>query len=183
MNNAIYLDRDGTLNQDDGYVHKIKNFQLLPDVLDALKLLKNDFKLFIITNQSGIGRGYFGIEDVKKFNNHMIKEFKKEGIKIEEVYICPHNPDKKCDCRKPNIKFIKETEREFNIDLKSSWVIGDLYTDIKMGKNSGCKTIYVLTGHGKDRKNQLEENGIIPDFICENILEAAKTIIQNKNLN
>ena len=112
----------------------------------------------------------------EKFNNHLISTLKKNNIKIEKTYVCPHHPDEKCDCRKPNIKFIKEAEKEFNIDLKNSWVIGDLPCDIEMGKNTGCRTIYVLTGHGEKHKKDL--NNIKPDFVAENIYEAAKIIIE-----
>ncbi len=174
MNKAVILDRDGVLNCDPGYVHKIEDFRLINKVIDALKLLKNNFKFFIVTNQSGIGRGFFALEDFEKFNNHLIDILKKNNIIIEKTYLCPHKPEDNCDCRKPSIKFIKESEKEFNIDLKNSWVIGDLPCDIKMGKNAGCKTIYVLTGHGEKHKNNL--NNIKPDFIAKNLYEAAKII-------
>ena len=176
MDKAIFLDRDGTVVEDPGYVHKVKDFKLIDGAIDALKLLKNDFRFFIITNQSGIGRGFFTLGDFEKFNNHLISTLKKNNIKIEKTYVCPHHPDEKCDCRKPNIKFIKEAEKEFNIDLKNSWVIGDLPCDIEMGKNTGCRTIYVLTGHGEKHKKDL--NNIKPDFVAENIYEAAKIIIE-----
>lgn len=174
MDKAIILDRDGTLVEDTEYIHKIKDFKLIDKVIDALKLLKDNFKFFIVTNQSGIGRGFFTSEDFEKFNNHLISIFKKNDIAIEKTYVCPHNPEDKCSCRKPSAKFIKEAEKEFNLDLKNSWVIGDLPKDIEMGKNAGCKTIYVLTGHGKDHINNIKN--IKPEFIAENIYEAAKII-------
>ena len=177
MDKAIYLDRDGVLNYDSGYVHKIEDFKLFPNTIEALQLLKN-FKFFIVTNQSGIGRGVFTLEDFEKFNNHLINILEKNNIIIEKTYLCHHQPNEKCDCRKPSIKFIKEAEKEFNIDLKNSLVIGDHTHDVEMGKKAGCKTIYVLTGHGEKHKDELE---VKPDFIMSNLYEASKTIVKNEN--
>ena len=177
MDKAIYLDRDGTLNHDKGYTYKKEDFKLINGVIDALKILKNDFKFFIVTNQSGIGRGYYTLDDAHKFNDIMLNEFEKEKIKIEKIYICPHTQEDNCDCRKPSAKYIKESEKEFNIDIKNSWVIGDHSWDIDMGKNVGCRTIYVLTGHGKKHMHQLKELNIKPDFIAENLYDAAKIIM------
>ena len=177
MDKAIFFDRDGTLNNDGGYTYKTEDFNLIEGVIDALKLLKNNFKFFVVTNQSGIGRGYFTIDDVNKFNEVMLEEFKKHGIKIEKIYICPHIPEDKCDCRKPNTKYIKQAEKEFDINLKNSWVIGDHSWDVKTGINAGCNTIYVLTGHGKKEFDDLEKNNIKPNFIAEDLYEAAKIIM------
>ncbi|MBW2976424.1 HAD-IIIA family hydrolase [Candidatus Woesearchaeota archaeon] len=176
MDKAVIMDRDGTINHDTGYAHKIEDFKLVDGAIEALNMLKDDFKFFIVTNQSGIGREIFTFEDFKKFNNHLIKTLKESNIRIEKTYTCPHHPDENCDCRKPSVKFIKEAEKEFNLDLKNSWVIGDQPHDIEMGKRAGCKTIYVLTGYGKKRENELNGNSK-PDFIAENIYEASKIII------
>ncbi len=178
MDKAIILDRDGTLVVDPGYVHKIEDFKLFPDTIKALQLLKK-FKFFIITNQSGISRKIFTLKDFENFNNHLVNILKENNITIEKTYICPHHPDDKCDCRKPSTKFIKEAEKEFNIDLKNSWVIGDHPHDVEMGKKAGCKTIYVLTGHGEKHKDELNDN-IKPDFIAKGIYEASKIIINKK---
>jgi len=175
MNKAVFLDRDGVINEDSGYVHKIEDFKLYPDVLEALKLL-NDFKLFIVTNQSGIGRGYYSEEDFHKFNNHLLNELKKEGIEIGESYFCPHHPDKSCDCRKPNIKFIKEAEKKYNINPKESWVIGDHPHDIEFGKNAGCKAVYLLRCHGEKHRKELK---VKPDGITMTLLEASNFILSN----
>jgi D-glycero-D-manno-heptose 1,7-bisphosphate phosphatase len=173
---AIILDRDGTLNDDPGYVHKIEHFKLYPNTIKALQSLKG-FRFFIITNQSGIGRGFFTLEDFKKFNDHLVSALEKGNVRIEKTYVCHHHPDEKCGCRKPNIKFIKEIEKSYDIDLKNSWVIGDHPHDIEMGKNAGCKTVYVLTGHGDKHMKELE---IKPDFIAKDLYEASKIILKNE---
>lgn len=176
MNRAVFLDRDGTLNEDDGYVYKTKHFKILDNVIKGLKLLK-DFRLFIITNQSGIGRGYYTEEDMHAFNKKLNEEFKKEGINIEKIFFCPHHPEAKCDCRKPSIRFIKQAEKEFDININESFVIGDHPHDVEMGGKAGCKTIYLLTGHGEKHRKELKEVNII----AQDMYEAAKWILGQKD--
>lgn len=174
MNKAVFLDRDGTIIKDSGYTYKIEDLKFLRGSINALRILKG-FKLIIVTNQSGIGRGYYTTEDFIKLNNYMVNELDKKGISIEETYFCPHKPEDMCDCRKPNITFIKDAEKRYDIDLSKSYVIGDHPGDIEMGRNAGCKTVFVLTGHGKKHKDCL---AIKPDSIAKNLLEAAKNIAE-----
>ena len=116
-----------------------------------------------------------------KFNSELINELKKDNIEIKKIYHCPHTPEEVCDCRKPSTKHIKEAEKEFNIDLKKSWVIGDHPSDIEMGINSGCRAVYLLTGHGKKHFEDLEKKDIKPNFIAENFFHATKFIMNNIN--
>ncbi|MCK4522272.1 MAG: HAD family hydrolase [Nanoarchaeota archaeon] len=178
MNKAIFLDRDGTINVNYGYVHQINNFDFIPRTLDALTLIstKGDYKLFVITNQSGIGRGYFSIKCYKKLENHMLSYFEENNIKISKVYMCPHRPDNHCSCRKPKTKFLMDAKREFNLDLNKSYVIGDKTTDVKMGKDAGCKTTLVMTG----KKGEDKSYGIKPDFVAKDLYNAVE-IILNRN--
>ena len=150
----------------------------MPNVIEALKLLRNEFKFFIVTNQSGIGRGIYTKEDFEKFNNHLINVLKENDIIIEKTFVCPHSPEEGCDCRKPSIKYIKEAEKEFDIDLNTSWVVGDHPHDIEMGKNAGCKTIYILTGHGKKHQDSIK---VKPDYITRNLYDASKIILEGKD--
>lgn len=173
MTKAVFVDRDGVVTEDVGYVHKIKDFKLVTNAIKGLKLLKN-YRLFIITNQSGIGRGFYKEEDFFNYNNRVLRELKKHKIKIEKTYYCPHKPEDNCDCRKPKTKFLKEAEKEFNIDLKKSFVIGDRKSDFEMGRNAGCKTIHVLTGNGINDKNEVS-----PDYLAKDLLDAAKWILKN----
>ena len=171
MRKAVFLDRDGVIVEDVGYHYKIEDFKLIPNAVEGLKLLKN-YKLFIVTNQSGIGRGYYKSKDFENFNNHLLKELKKYNIKIQKTYHCPHKPRDNCDCRKPKTKLLNDAEKEFKIDLKSSFAIGDRKSDFGMGKNAGCKTIHVLTGYGiKTRKK------VKPDYFAKDLLDAAKWIL------
>ena len=172
MKAAIILDRDGVLVEDTGFVHKLEDFKLIKNAVEGLELLKK-YKLFIITNQSGIGRNHYTLDDFKKFNNHLISELKKRRIKIEKTYYCPHRPEDKCECRKPKTKFLDDAEKDFGIDLKKSFVIGDRKSDIELGQNAHCKTILVLTGNGSRIKNDVN-----PDYVAEDLLDAAKWILE-----
>ena len=173
MNKAVFFDRDGVIVEDVGYHYKIEDFKFIPNTIEGLKLLKN-YKLIIVTNQSGIGRGYYKTEDFLKFNNHLLNELKKCNIKIEKTYYCPHKPQDNCKCRKPKIKLIKDAEKEFNVDLSKSFMIGDKKKDIEMARNAGCKSILVLTGYGMKEKENSKA-----DYIAKDLLEAAKWIKEN----
>ena len=173
MTAAIFLDRDGTLVEDIGYHHKIEDFKLIPNVIEGLKLLKN-YKLFIVTNQSGIGLGIYTLKDFENFNNHLLEELKKHKFNIDKIYVCPHKPEDNCKCRKPKTKLIKDAEKEFNIDLKKSFVVGDKKIDVELGKKAGCKSILVLTGNGMKEKENSKA-----DFVAKDLLEAAEWILKN----
>ena len=173
MTAAIFLDRDGVLVEDFGYHHKIEDFKLIQNAVEGLKLLKK-YKLFIVTNQSGIGRGYYTLRDFEKFNKYVVQQLKKHQINIEKTYLCPHKPKDNCECRKPKIKLLSDAEKEFKINLRKSFFIGDKKADIEMGKSAGCKTILVLSGNGIKTKNEIS-----PDFLAKDLVEAAHWI--NKN--
>ena len=173
---AIILDRDGTLIEDKNFAYKIEDFELLPGVLEGLELLQRDFLFFIVTNQSGIGRGFYSENDFFKFNNHLIKVMEENQIRIEKTFYCPHIKEENCDCRKPNPKFIKEIANQWDIDLECSWMIGDHPSDIQFGINGGCKTVYMITGHGERHLRDLEDNKINPTIIHSNFLEAVEEI-------
>ena len=119
-NKAIFLDRDGTIIEDKNYAYKIEDLELLPRVIDGLKLLQKEFIFLIVTNQSGIGRGYYTLEDFHKFNNYLINKLKEYIIKIKKTYVCHHLKEDKCDCRKLKTKFIDIIVADYNIDIKNS---------------------------------------------------------------
>jgi D-glycero-D-manno-heptose 1,7-bisphosphate phosphatase len=134
---ALFLDRDGVINIDYGYVSKIENFEFLEGIFEILHLfIAKGYKLFIVTNQSGIGRGYYSQEDFFNLTKIMLNEFKKNGITIEEVQYCPHAPEEKCNCRKPAIGMIDKIVSKYQIDLENSWLIGDKQSDIDLSHNA-----------------------------------------------
>jgi len=175
-NKAIFLDRDGTLNKDPGYVYRIQDFELLPGVIEGLKMLQDEFIFIIITNQSGIGRGYYSVDDFHAFNNHLVNFLAEKGIEIKKTYFCPHLKEEGCDCRKPNTKFINQAVSEFKIDLKKSWMLGDHPSDVNLGTNAGCNTVFMLTGHGMEHYHEIKEGKFKPTLVAEDFLTAAKKI-------
>ena len=177
-NKAIILDRDGVLIEDKGYSYKIEDLEILSGVIEGLNYLRKDFIFFIVTNQSGIGRGYYTLEAFFKYNNHLISILNENNIKIEKTFFCPHVQEDKCDCRKPNPKFLKEIAGQWDVDLKSSWVIGDHPSDIQFGIHGGCKTVYMITGHGERHLKDLKVNGIEPNLVRSDFLDAAKEILK-----
>jgi len=144
---AAFLDRDGVINIDHGYVSKIKDFEFKDGIFELLNLLqKLGFKLFVVTNQSGIARDYYSKEDFLILTDYMLNELKKQGIKIEEVAYCPHHPDitGECKCRKPNPGMILNLAKKYCIDLQNSILIGDKQSDIQAGKNADVGKCYLV---------------------------------------
>ncbi|MDD5489255.1 MAG: HAD family hydrolase [Candidatus Moranbacteria bacterium] len=183
MKKIIFLDRDGTINVDHKYVFEIEKFEFEKNVVPALQLLRDhNFEFIIVTNQSGIGRGYYTEDDYQKFNGHVVGELKKNGINILKSYFSPFHPEgigkykKASHCRKPEPGMLEEAEKDFPIDNSKSWIIGDKWADVKCGKNFGIKSILVLRGKaGADEKHKTDV-----EYIAEDLLDAAKFIIQYK---
>lgn len=148
---AVFLDRDGTINIEKDYLYRITDFEFLPGVIDALKLLQSaGYLLIIITNQSGIARGYYKEEDYEKLNEWMLGELKSKGVTIDAVYYCPHHPEAKiekyrtnCNCRKPGLGLFEQAIKDFNIDLSKSYAIGDKIRDCAICNSTECKGILI----------------------------------------
>ena len=168
---AVFLDRDGTINVNKPeYVHKIEDFIFIPGALTALKKLsETEYKIIIVTNQSGIARGYYNAKDLARLNQWLLKKLKENGIRIDKIYFCSHGPDDGCLCRKPKIGMFLKAVRDFKINLSKSWIIGDGKTDIVAGKNANVKTIKI--GSRMPKSVRLE-----PNYYAKNILEAVKII-------
>jgi len=134
---ALFLDRDGIINVDYGYVYKIENFEFTQDIFKLLHLFKNqNYIFFVVTNQSGIGRGYYTQKDFDKLTTWMIERFKEQDIDIASIKYCPHSPEKLCNCRKPQTGMIEQILENYEIDLKNSWMIGDKQSDIDLAHNA-----------------------------------------------
>ena len=142
---ALFLDRDGIINVDHGYVYKIESFEFSEGIFDLIKLFTDaGYIIFIVTNQSGIGRGYYSEEDFTTLTNWMIEKFNDKNIKIEAVYHCPHSPEEKCHCRKPETGMIEQALKEYDIDLKHSWMIGDKSSDLALAHNANIgNSVYI----------------------------------------
>lgn len=143
---AIFLDRDGVINKDKGYLFKIDDFEFIEGVFDVLKFFQEKkYLIFIITNQSGINRGIYNLKDFNKLTHWMIKEFNIRQINITNVYFCPHKPEEECECRKPKPKMIFDAGKRYNLDLSNSILIGDKISDIEAGIKAGIKNLFLFS--------------------------------------
>ncbi|WP_457568891.1 D-glycero-alpha-D-manno-heptose-1,7-bisphosphate 7-phosphatase [Desulfurobacterium sp.] len=145
MQKAVFLDRDNTLIEDDGYIHEPEKVKLLSGVGEGLKLLKEaGFLLIVISNQSGIGRGYFKEEDFHAVNKKLNQLLERYNVQIDDFFFCPHKPDEGCSCRKPEIGLFLRAAEKWNINLKESFMIGDKISDVEAGNRAGCKESYLV---------------------------------------
>jgi len=189
MKPAVFIDRDGTINEQRGYINHISQFVLLPGVGKAISLLnKNNHTVVITSNQSGVARGYFPIQLVKEIHELMEQKLTKDNAHIDRIYFCPHHPDgvvpeysRECDCRKPNTELIKKAKAELDIDMETSYVIGDRLLDIEFAKNANLPGILVLTGYGKgELKYVVPHKSIKPAYVAEDLLRAVQWILKQE---
>ena len=159
MNRAVFLDRDGTLIAEKNYLHRPEDVEIFPGAGAALKRLADaGFKLVIVTNQSGIGRGYFTQADAERVNEHLAREFARDGVRFEKIYIAPEAPDQPSRGRKPSPQFLFDARDEFDLNLAESFMVGDKLIDLECGWNVGVKTsILVRTGYGKEVEKETPE--------------------------
>ena len=182
MERGVFLDRDGTIIEDVGHPHEHSKIKFLPKVRQAIKLLnRNGFKVLIVTNQSGVARGYFTVETVREINRRVQETLANQGAFIDKIYYCPHHVEgiieeyrQECYCRKPNPGMILEAAREFGIDLKKSFVIGDKISDIEAGHRAGCRTV-LLVREGSLNKGEI---ALISDHVATDLYEAVKWIVK-----
>jgi len=160
MSRAVFLDRDGTLVAEKNYLSDPDAIEILPGVPEALKRLQNTgFKLFIVTNQSGIGRGYYTLEDMHRVNARLLEELARNGVRFEKIYFAPEAPEEPSRGRKPSPQFLFDARDEFGIDLSRSYMIGDKLIDLECGWNAGVKkSILVRTGYGAELESAAPGN-------------------------
>jgi D-glycero-D-manno-heptose 1,7-bisphosphate phosphatase len=171
---TIFLDRDGVINKEVGYLHKIKDFEFIDGVFDACLYFQSlSYQIIIVTNQSGIDRGYYDASDFHIVNTWMLDQFKNNNINILDVFFCPHNPESNCDCRKPKPGMFNQANDKYNIDMKKSWMIGDKEADVQAANAAGIQnTVLVKSGHVIDEVNSKAE------FILDSI-EQVRTVIDD----
>ena len=180
LKNAIFLDRDGVINRDsDQYIKTWEEFEFLPGSLDALSLLtKHGVDIFIITNQSILGRGIIPPETLVRTHRLMGDVISAHGGVIRDIFFCPHTPEEGCDCRKPAPGLIFQARDRYGIDLASAVMVGDNAKDMECARNAGCgKAVLVKTGNGLSAEGELSEKRIFPDHVAEDLLAAARWIL------
>jgi len=186
-NRAVFLDRDGTLNEEVGYVNHLDRFVLLPRVAQAIRLLnEHGFKAVVVTNQSGVARGYFSESLLHLVHQRMENLLNQEGAHLDGIYYCPHHPDagappyrQKCRCRKPDTGLVETAVKELDLDCSKSYVIGDRGAEIEFARRIGAKGILVLTGYGKGEWEYCRDQWIVkPDHVAPDLYEAVQWILK-----
>lgn len=187
MNKAVFIDKDGTLIKDVSYNVNVDLIEFEPFAFDALKLLqKLGYLLVIVTNQPGIAFEYFTEKELENVHVFIMNALQQEGIRLHGFYFCPHHASGKlqayaiaCNCRKPKPGLLLKAAEDMNIDLETSWMIGDILNDVEAGKKAGCKTI--LINNGNETEWQLDESRK-PDFIADDLLQAAQVVAAEKKM-
>ncbi len=182
---AAFIDRDGTISEEVGYINHPSRFRVFPYSAAAIKLLNDaGWLAVVVTNQAGVARGYFSEAMIQNVHESLQQDLSEQGAKLDAIYYCAHHPAVgeppyrlDCDCRKPKPGLVWRAAEEMKIDLDSSWMIGDRYSDIEMARNAGVRSAFVLSGYGRGEwEHQRADWKQQPDLIAENLLEAVAAI-------
>jgi len=192
MRPGVFLDRDGTINEQMGYINHISRFHLLPGVGPAIRLLNDrNIPVVVVTNQSGLARGYFPPELLTDVHDRMQELLAEDGARLDGIYVCPHRPDaelsayrKDCDCRKPKTGLFTKAAAELDIDLAGSYVVGDRWGDVRAALNCGATSILVLTGYGRGELAYIgPKQEIQPHWVADDLLSAVQKIVADLGLS
>lgn len=181
---ALFLDRDGTINDDPGYLGDPAKVFLFPGIAEALSSFqkKTGWAIIIITNQAGIARGLLTHNDVAAVNNKVTALLGEQGVQISGIYYCPFHPEfstpDECECRKPSPAMVLKAAEEHNIDLSSSYFIGDSEADVQCGLNAGLRSVLVFTGNGRKHIDVLKRQNTLPHLVAESLKEACEIILE-----
>jgi D-glycero-D-manno-heptose 1,7-bisphosphate phosphatase len=187
---AVFIDRDGTISEEVGYVNHPSRFRLFPYSPAAIRTLNEKHWLAIlVTNQAGVARGYFSEDVILRVHDRLSAELSDQHARLDAIYYCAHHPTVgeppyrlDCDCRKPKAGLIHRAAQDFDIDLGASWMVGDRYSDIEMAKNAGLCSAFVLSGYGRGEwEYQRVGWKYQPDLVCENLLEAVESIVRSSS--
>lgn len=175
------MDRDGTVSEEVGYMYHPGLYKPFPWTGPAIrKINESGMKAVLITNQSGIERGYFPEATLNEVHEMLRKELTHYGARLDAIYYCPHHPDTGCDCRKPRPGMLRQAEKDLAIDLKNSFMIGDRYLDVDLAHAVGARAVLVMTGNGRTELEKYTHLPEQPHFVAENLLEAVEAIIGGK---
>ena len=191
MRRAVFIDRDGTISEEVGYINHPSRFRVFPYAAAAIKHLNDaGWLAIVVTNQAGVARGYFSEDMIQTVHAEMTKELENGGASLDAVYYCAHHPSVgdlpyrfDCDCRKPKPGLISRAARDFDIDLAGSWMVGDRYSDVELARNAGVQSMFVLSGYGRGEwEHQRSTWTEQPDLVAENLLEAVRVIAAEEDL-
>lgn len=184
---ALFMDRDGTVSEEVGYVNHPSRFRLFPYSADAIKLLNdNGWLAIVVTNQAGVARGYFAEDVIIQIHDQLRRDLENASAKLDAIYYCAHHPSVgeppyrlDCDCRKPKTGLIARAAADFPIDVERSWMVGDRYSDIELARNAGLHSAFVLSGYGRGEwEYQRGAWKFEPEVVAENLLDVARIIIE-----
>ena len=187
---AVFIDRDGTISEEVGYVNHVSRYRVFPFAAEAVRALNEaGWLAVLVTNQAGVARGYFAEEMIGRVHDALAEELEKGGARLDAVYYCPHHPSVgeppyrlDCDCRKPRPGLIRRAAEELGIALEQSWMVGDRYSDTELARNAGVRAAFVLTGYGRgEYEHQSHTWKHRPDLVAENLFEAVKEIIRTED--
>lgn len=178
---AVFLDRDGTIGEEMGYVNHVDRFQIFPYSAEAIRQLNQaEIPVIVVTNQSGIARNIFPESLVHEVHKKMVKELAAGGAWIDAIYFCPHKSEDDCQCRKPHPGLLEQAAREHALDLAASWVVGDRYADLEMAHAAGARGILVMTGYGRGEYELHRSTWPRqPDSLAANLSDAVRQILRN----
>ena len=186
---AVFIDRDGTISEEVGYINHPSRFRVFPYTASAIKLLNDrGWLAIVVTNQAGVARGYFSEDMIDAVHENLRHELRDQGARVDAIYYCAHHPTvgeppyrQECDCRKPKPGLVTRATKDLDIALEQSWMIGDRYGDIELAHNAGLRSALVLSGYGRGEwENQSSLWQHQPDLVAENLLEAVKQILQSE---
>lgn len=178
---AVFLDRDGTINEEMGYINHLSRFKVFPQAAPAIRRLNEaGLKVVVISNQSGLARGYFPATLMKEVHRQLTGILAAGGARLDGIYLCTHHPDADCPCRKPKPELILQAARELDLDLPRSYLIGDRYNDLQTAANAGVKGILVLTGYGPGEYEYLRNKvPVQPVYVAQDLEDAAAWILRD----
>ncbi len=182
---AVFIDRDGTISEEVGYVNHVSRYRVFPYAAEAIRTLnQTGWLAILVTNQAGVARGYFREELIGEVHNSLTAELARGGGRLDAIYYCPHHPSvgeapyrQNCDCRKPKPGLLFRAAEEFGLDLAECWMVGDRYSDTELARNAGARAAFVLSGYGRGEwEHQRDAWKHQPDLVAENLLEAVRAI-------
>ncbi len=187
---AVFIDRDGTISEEVGYVNHPSRFRVFPYSAEAVRILnEKGWLAIVITNQAGVARGYFSEDVILRIHDQLKRDLQNGSAQLDAIYYCAHHPSVgeppyrlECDCRKPKTGLIEQAARDFDIDMEASWMAGDRYSDVELARNAGLRSACLLRGYGRGEwESQSQSWKHQPELVCENLLEAVRSIVGFKN--
>jgi D-glycero-D-manno-heptose 1,7-bisphosphate phosphatase len=178
---AVFLDRDGTINEEMGYINHLSRFRVLPQAAPAIRRLNEaGLKVVVISNQSGLARGYFSLALLEEVNRQLDRILAAGGARLDGLYLCTHGPGEGCPCRKPQPELLLRAARDLDLDLTRSYLVGDRFNDIETAANAGVKGILVLTGYGLGELEFIGDQAPArPVYVARDLLDAAEWILED----